>query len=431
MKEPENNEQNIEAAHVPDEMMGEQNPILGDDVLPEEVEQPDVDEAADNDNIVPSEEESGDKPAVQEEPEYSGTSSATASAAMQAAMEFTSHRRGRRSTPQAEPAETALNSRSRTAAPVQQPNADDFLPAESLIKSAKSTRRLLEGTVSSTALDAENNPCAIVMMDAIPVFIPYKEFFPNRSSHGVQQRELAALRVCIGAKIEFVITGYERVSSPVDRGHFVGRATGSRIPAMRFQQARYFGPNARNRVEVGSVMQGTVLSVHNTGRSLTAYVCGIDRNITLGELSESYANNVAELGYYAGAPITVKVRDDLARDDKGNVTRINFSAREYEEEQNIARIRDLVAAGVLTVGAQMVGTVRHLGSDRRTGTPVYYVALEAYPATVRATRQYVQTGALSALPSRGSKVMVQIANVVPERGILNGMITRTIRQSPL
>ena len=420
-----------DAPAVPEEMMAGDVAFLGDEDLPEDddlpADTPPSEEAAQGDTFSTQQTDSELAPSA--DPEQPADAAKEESAAMQAARAFTAGRRGRRAAPRTQPAEGALNARPRSANPIQRPNANEFLSTESFVKSAQKSRSLLTGTVIETNYDEDGTPCAIVMLNDIPVWIPYKEFFPRRTPNDDPRRQRAALDVCVGAKIDFIITGYKRLSTAANRGHFLGRATGSRAPAMQFFQDQYFGPNARNKVEVGTVLEGTVLSIHRSRFSLTATICGVDRNITLGELSASYAETVDDLGYKVGSPITVKVRNDLARDENGKVTRISFSAREYEAEQNLARIQDMMALGVLTQGARMIGTVRYIGQDE-AGTPVYYVALDAFPATqVRATRQYIHTNALAALPTRGSKVRVQVANVVPDRGILNGMIVEVVKQS--
>lgn len=359
------------------------------------------------------------------------------SEAMRAAQEFTKNRRRGGRTAEAprlnstNPALTA-RSRARTAAPelrqAERQAQNTMLQAVSAARSAMNGNRMISDLKVTNVVQAdekhEGEPAAVVLLGEgrLPVFIPYGRFFERPVDNMRANQKYNALRACIGAKIDVAITSVEEVPSEDKSLGHVYTAHGDRVRAMRYMQARTFGPTARDRVEKGSVLVGKVRNLHRNGGGMTITVGGIDKVLVLSNITSQFVNNVNQTKYRTGSDIYVCV-EKIARDAKGYVKSIEVSARSYEDKENDKNVRRLIVQKVLTPGTTALGVVRNITIDEATGAPTYYVRLNDLEVDVRATGSYVDGTALSKMPSRGCSVRVKIS-FVSENNRSSGLSNR-------
>lgn len=400
---------------IPDDILSDSAPILGD--TPEDMsdeEYPAAKELSSTGKPDESDIEAGEGSAA--------PAQKVTGAAMEAAIEFTKSRNAsRRKAPRMQDAAAPKGTPERIRS-----NANEALPTFIAANSAKNSHRVISGQTITSVInnDKMDEPAAVCKFNNIPVYIPYSEFFANATpdiSRGEKQRFLTP---CIGATIDYVITDIQQISTPADRGRFMYIAYASRLPAMRFQQNRYFGPNATRKVEIGTDLDGTVLCVHRTKRSMAISVCGLDKTIVLSDITSGFTENIEEdLGYAPGKPIRVRVTS-LSRDADGNLKSIKFSAREIEDEIAREEARDKIRTMEFSDYSNHEGIVRAVTKDAR-GTH-YYVALVEHPGiTVTVNGQHIQKDAIESIPVRGSRVIVSLRNVNIERpDKLTGVIVR-------
>ena len=397
---------------VPEDMLGTSAPILGD--APEDMTDEEVPVAA--------KESAPDEPADEAGEGSPAPEQKVTGAAMEAALEFTRSRNAaRRNAPRMQEAPAAKSAPERIRS-----NANEALPTFIAANSAKNSRRVISGQTITSVVNSDQmeEPAAVCRFNNIPVYIPYSEFFANATPDISRAEKQRILTPCIGASIDYVITDVQPISTPADRGRFMYIAYASRLPAMRFQQNRYFGPNATRKVEIGTDLDGTVLHIHRTKRSMTISVCGLDKTLVLSDITSQFTENIEEdLGYAPGKPIRVRVTS-LARDADGNLKSIKFSAREIEDELAREEARDKIRTMEFSDYSNHEGIIRDVTKDNR-GTH-YYVALVDHPGiTVTVNGQHIQKDAIESIPIRGSRVIVSLRNVNIERpDKLTGVIVR-------
>lgn len=302
-----------------------------------------------------------------------------------------------------------------------------FFSGISAIQESQRTRNILTGTVASietkdaagTKLEAGRKitMLSVILNGQYKVMIPFEEFFRDNAidyktidlstPDGVEilnrrQRQLA--EKMYGATVDFVITHVE-VTSPYDYS-----ISGSRKQALEIMEIRNFigrrgmAPNYKE----GDSAVARVLSVGVY--SLRVNVCGVDTNLSRGNLTFKYLTNLMQ-EYHVGDLINVRINKITPRPKDGRIE-LEINAKDFELQDALERQR----AGLIPVNTVTIGEIVSLRpSTTKANTIVINAWLPFFemPATVRA----MDPNTLAFQPKAGDKIRLRVTGFT-ERGFV-------------
>lgn len=269
--------------------------------------------------------------------------------------------------------------------------------------SAIKRREIMYSRIAGAAEDG-NDAYWVCYDNAVQIRIPFTESFeslpeelldPAKPSLGLRRKQF--LSKSIGAEVAYVITSYT-----FDPEADTYCMTASRIAANKRIRARYFGPSAVRRLQVGDTVKATIMSVG----SFAAYVSfgGLDVRLENRDVSHRYLPSL-ESFLMAGNQLRLRIMgiEDTNSDDP----KVKVSARPVElddAKQNLNRVKagDRFAATITSI--------RRVDSDKGVATR-YSMWLEYVDLPGFATTRNIGMGDGIRSIRSGDKVWVQVTGV--------------------
>lgn len=305
-------------------------------------------------------------------------------------------------------------------------NANDILPIIEQLRVSRKRHWILSGMIVSVE-PKDGQICAIIMEGDVKIVIPCNEFFekppvamdrdsgmsPEEMRRDQMKRESTLMANYLGTTVNYIVTDLRTTSTRADRGVYAFAVTASRKLALAAIRKRRFAADARNPIEVGSRLTGTILAVsYNT---LRVCVEGVDKTLYKANITNRYIDDLHN-EYHNGDSIDVIVTK-LERDSDGELRDIEFSARAVENEEQSSRF------GTLTVGGKVLAKVKAIRGGNGGRTVNYILDIPAYRISALAQSSYVLGDNMAGRPQLGENVLFLVKEI-SDAGVVGVIIRR-------
>lgn len=303
-------------------------------------------------------------------------------------------------------------------------NASDVLPIIDQLRASRRGHRILSGMLAAVE-ERNGEVCGVLLEDTVKIYIPYKDFFDDptieveeagRSEEDITRernnRMTTMLSTYLGSTISYIVTDVRSLSTRADHGNFRYDVMASRKLALAAQRARVFAANARNPVSVGTRLRGKIIAVSR--HTLRVCVGGVDATLYKSAITNRYFEDLHE-GYNNGDDITVAVTR-IERDASGNLSEVEFSARQVETEAQRPRL------SLIPVGTRCVAKVVKVNAAGEGRGVNYILDIPAFGVSANAQSSYVQGDNLSQRPQLGDNVLFLVREVTAQG--VSGVIIR-------
>lgn len=305
-------------------------------------------------------------------------------------------------------------------------NANDILPIIEQLRVSRKRHWILSGMIVSVE-PKDGQICAIILEGDVKIVIPCNEFFekppvamdrdsgmsPEEMRRDQMKRESTLMANYLGSTVSYIVTDLRTTSTRADRGVYAFAVTASRKLALAQIRKRRFAADARNPIEVGSRLTGTILAVsYNT---LRVCVEGVDKTLYKANITNRYVDDLHN-EYHNGDSIDVIVTK-LERDSDGELRDIEFSARAVENEEQSSRF------GTLTVGGKVLAKVKAIRGGNGGRTVNYILDIPAYRISALAQSSYVLGDNMAGRPQLGENVLFLVKEI-SDAGVAGVIIRR-------